>query len=119
MFAVLWAAVVNAVARAFGGSGAFPGVFTGLAFAQVPGIIGSLLQALRAVDPTLGAVVVLPATLAVTVWSLVLAVLAARESHRLSTGQAVGAVALGIAAMLVIGILLAIVALAFILVAAA
>lgn len=77
--------------KMFGGQGDFMGLFRSIAFASAPGALGII--------PVVGGLAGL--------WTLVCGVVAVRESHGISTGQAVVVVLIP---LIVVGILVALVA---------
>jgi hypothetical protein len=72
----IWTAIVLVVGKMFGGQADFKGMYRSLGFASAPSA--------ASIIPVLGGVLVL--------WGLVTSVVAVRESHRISTGQAVATV---------------------------
>jgi|GEM_PF-6458127 len=91
---VIGVALIRLAGKLLGGSGTFQGLFTTSAFALVPTVLQApaylLSTALGASD------VDMVSYTAVMIWSLVLGVLAIRETERVSTGRAVGILVLAI-----------------------
>lgn len=86
----VWAAILHGVSLLLRGEGSYPGLFTGLAFANVPStltVIGQLLALAGVAGALLGRLV----NLALAAWVLVLGVIAVRENYGFSTGKAIAA----------------------------
>lgn len=116
----LSAVVVWGVARLLGGRGDYRATFCGLAFALVPWALTVPLPLLGAAAGFPGRVLDGALTAAITVWVVVLAVLAVQAAHHLPTGRAVAATAApAIAGMAAVGAVMALVAAAAILLGAA
>lgn len=97
------AGLMQLVAAMLGGQGTYRGTFTALAFANVPSLIGVPVDLLGVALPTVRLLAGLVG-LALTVWVIVLAVIAIRESHALSTGRAVLTLVIPVVVLLVIGV---------------
>lgn len=78
--------LLHLFARLFGGSGNYGGLLSAYGFAYFPMIIGVPITVLAGFIGFIGGIVSGLAGLALSVWVLVLQVIALRESHRLSTG---------------------------------
>ena len=105
-FFAVWVAVVMGSARLVGGAGGFGATFTGLGFAYAPSIFAVLATALVIPLGTLAGFLGALVAFGVSIWMLVLNVLAVREVHGLSTGRAVAALLIPIGVLLVLGVLL-------------
>lgn len=81
--------LLTVIARLFGGKGGYWNLFSAYAFAGFPGIINVpvtfLVSFLGIFGSILGGIV----SFAVSIWVLVLQVIAVRESHGLSTGMSI------------------------------
>lgn len=85
------AAILHGVSLLLRGEGSYRGLFTGLAFANVPSaltVVGQLLTIAGSVGAILGGLV----NFTLTAWVVVLGVIAVRENNRFSTGRAIAAV---------------------------
>ncbi len=86
--------ILNLLAKLFGGSGGYWNLFCAYGFADFPMIISvpaTLVAAyLGIVGSILGGIV----TLGLSIWIIVLQVIAVRESHGLSTGASIGVYAI-------------------------
>lgn len=83
----------------FGGKGSYKGLFCGLAFATVPNVFSAPIQVLQLLGGVGGQILGGLISVGVSIWVIVLAVIAVRENNAFSTGKAVGAVLLPIAAI--------------------
>ncbi len=91
----IWTSLVTWLGRAFGGTGTLRGTFAAFAFAGVPpAALGIPLQVVPAVFGPFAMLAVFPLSLVIGGWGIVLSVFAIRESHRISTGSAVGVIAI-------------------------
>jgi hypothetical protein len=95
-------AILMLTSLMFGGKGAYKGLFCGLAFASVPNIFSAPIQVLQLLGGIAGQLVGGLISFGITVWVIVLAVIAVRENNSFSTGRAVGAVLLPIAVILLL-----------------
>lgn len=84
-------ALLHLLARLFGGSGGYWNLFSAYAFADFPMIISVLITLIAAYLGTVGAVFGGLITFGLSIWVIVLQVIALRESHGLSTGASIGA----------------------------
>jgi hypothetical protein len=75
-----------------GGKGPYAGLFSGLAFANVPSVFGVPVALLPLALGAAGRVVAGVANIGLGIWVLVLAVIAVRENNGFTTGRAVAAV---------------------------
>jgi hypothetical protein len=105
----VFAAAVLLFARLLGGDGGYRVTFCGLAFATVPQVFSVIVTALMLPLGVVGSLLGGVLGLAVSIWTLVLAVIAMRHAHHLSTGRAVGAVLLPVAALALLAVLLVVV----------
>lgn len=99
---LIGAAAVHLAAKLLSGTGTFGGQFAGFGIAYFPmafGVVGGLLDVAATGGAVLGSLI----SFALSVWVLVLGVIATRENHGFSTGHAIGAVAIG-AVFLVAGV---------------
>lgn len=89
-------AVLHFSARLFGGKGTFTALFCTLGFAGFPMVLSVPLAVLgRIGGPGIGALGSV-ASFGLTVWVIVLSVIALKEAHKLPTGTAIGAYLLAI-----------------------
>jgi len=92
IFSVVMLAVFTAIchlaASLLGGKGGYWGLFSGFAFANLPGIFVAPLAVIGLL-PIVGALLSGLGNFAVVVWSLVLSILAVRENYLVSTGRAI------------------------------
>ncbi len=86
------AGILHGVSLLLRGEGSYPGLFTGLAFANVPSALTVVTQLLPLGLGMGGALLAGVLNFALAAWVVVLAVLAVRENNRFSTGRAVGVV---------------------------
>ncbi|MGM0651314.1 MAG: Yip1 family protein [Bacillota bacterium] len=75
--------------RLFGGSGGYWNLFSTYTFASFPGIIGVPVTALGGVLGGIGSALNSMVALGISIWVIVLQVIALRESHNLSTGMTI------------------------------
>lgn len=111
----IWTSVMQISSRVLGGKGSYRGQFTGLAFANIPSVLGVPFQLLPMALGMAGGVLAGLVGLGTSAWVVVLSALAVRENHGFSTGRAVVALlaplALLIALFIALGFLIALVAL--------
>ncbi|MEW6227690.1 MAG: Yip1 family protein [Bacillota bacterium] len=89
-------AILHLSARLFGGKGTFAALFCALGFAEFPMVLSVPLAVLgRIGGPGIDALSSV-ASLGLTLWVVVLSVIALREAHKLPTGTAIGAYVLAI-----------------------
>jgi hypothetical protein len=118
VFWTILAAILYGVAYLLGGRGRFGGLWAASGFAFAPQLllapftaVGDVLAPLGSGYQLLGWLVVLPVTIAMAIWTLILLAIAVRESMAISTGRAVGAIALliggvvGLAALIICALL--------------
>jgi hypothetical protein len=96
----VWSGIVHGTSRLLGGRGPFSGTLSGFGFATVPSVLGIPAQLLPLLLGTSGAILSGLVQLGITIWVIVLEVIAARENHRFSTGRAVAALLIPIAVLL-------------------
>jgi hypothetical protein len=105
--------VLQLLARLFKGSGGYWNLFSAYAFANFPLIIGVPITFAGGYLGTVGDILAGVISLALSIWVLVLQVIAVRESHSLSTGASIGvyllqlAILVGIPLIIGIGLLIA------------
>lgn len=87
----IWTAIVLVVGKMFGGQADFKGLYRSLGYASAP--------TAASIIPIVGGILAL--------WGLVTSVVAVRESHQISTGQAVATVLLPAIILFVIGLIFA------------
>jgi len=90
IFLLIWTGLTLLIGKMFGGQATFMGLLRSLGYASAPGA--------AQVIPILGWLL--------SLWWLVTGVVAVRESHRISTGQAVGTVVIGVVILVVIIVIL-------------
>lgn len=100
-----WSGILHGLARLLGGVGIYSGAFTGVAFASVPQALGIPFQLLPQLAGPAGAVISSLVSFALTVWMAVLTVIAVREGHGITTGRAVAAFVIPLAALLLLVVL--------------
>ena len=112
MLLLLQAGVCYGLARLFGSHGSFRGLFSGLALANVPSVFQAPFALLAVILGPVGMTLNMLGTVALSIWAIVLGVMAVRETFITSTGRAALiyflplVLLLGLAvAVLVIGIL--------------
>ena len=86
---VVFTAIYHLVALVLGGKGSYWGLFSGFAFAALPGIFSAPLAAISLPLGTAGTGLYGMGTLALTLWVVVLYVIALRENYLVSTGRAI------------------------------
>jgi hypothetical protein len=102
LFSVILHGLTYLIARALGGEGKFSGLYATQGFASLPTLPAiPVLMVANLLGP-LGQLISLPVSFAIFIWNLVLSVLGIREAMNLSTGRAIGTVAI----MLLLGFLL-------------
>ncbi len=113
VFWTIIAGVIYLVARAMGGNGNFGALWAASGFALTPQLLiapfttaGELMALVGGVAQVFGWLVVFPLVIAGFVWTLVLYAIAIRETMGLSTGRAVGTLAILGGVLIGIGILL-------------
>lgn len=82
--------VLHLLARLFKGSGGYWNLFSAYAFANFPLIIGVPVTFIGGFLGTMGDILAGLVSLGLSIWVLVLQVIAVRESHSLSTGASIG-----------------------------
>ncbi len=84
-------ALLHLLARLFGGRGGYWNLFSAYAFADFPMIISVPVTLIIAYAGIVGAIFGGLITFGLSIWVIVLQVIALRESHGLSTGASIGA----------------------------
>jgi hypothetical protein len=100
--------VLQLLARLFKGSGGYWNLFSAYAFANFPLIIGVPITFISGFLGTIGDILAGVISLALSIWVLVLQVIAVRESHSLSTGASIGVYLLQLAILVGIPLVIAI-----------
>jgi hypothetical protein len=100
--------VLQLLARLFKGSGGYWNLFSAYAFANFPLIIGVPITFISGFLGTVGDILAGVISLALSIWVLVLQVIAVRESHSLSTGASIGVYLLQLAILVGIPLVIAI-----------
>jgi hypothetical protein len=108
VFAALIALVLHGMAKLFKGEGTYSGMLCGVAFAYVPSVINVLVALLVLTLGFLGALLAGFVSFAISIWVIILVVVAVRENYALTTGRAAGAVLIPIGALFLLGIMLAV-----------
>ena len=105
--------VLQLLARLFKGSGGYWNLFSAYAFANFPLIIGVPITFVSGFLGTVGDILAGLISLGLSIWVLVLQVIAVRESHSLSTGASIGvyllqlAILFGIPLAVAVGLIIA------------
>ncbi len=100
--------VLHLFARLFKGSGGFWNLFSAYAFANFPLIIGVPVTLLSGFFGTVGNIITSLISFGLSIWVLVLQVIAVRESHNLSTGASIGVYVLHLVILVGIPVLVAV-----------
>lgn len=87
ILALLIIGAIHLVSTMFGGAGSFMSLLSSICFAQFPGLLNGPATLLRAIPPLALAATVL--SLGIGIWTLVLTILAVRESRGISTGHSI------------------------------
>ncbi len=85
------AGILHLLARLFGGTGGYWNLFSAYGFADFPMIISAPVTLFAAYLGTVGSILSAFIAFGLSVWVIVLQVIAVRESHNLSTGASIGA----------------------------
>jgi hypothetical protein len=101
---VIFTAIAHLVASLLGGRGSYGGLFSGFAFASLPGIFAAPLAVIGLL-PAVGVLLSGLGSFGITVWSIVLSILAVRENYLVSTGRAILILLLSLAVLMVVGLL--------------
>ncbi len=86
---LIYVGVLHLFSLLFGGSGGYWNLFSAYTFASFPGIIGVPVTALGGVLGVFGSILSGLVGSAISIWVIVLQVIALRESHGMSTGMAI------------------------------
>ena len=105
----LMTGVLQLLARLFKGSGGYWNLFSAYAFANFPLIIGVPITFVSGFLGAVGEILAGLISLGLSIWVLVLQVIAVRESHGLSTGASVWVYILQLVILFVIPLIVAIV----------
>ena len=113
VFWTIIAGILYLIARALGGNGQFGSLWAATGFALTPQLliapftsVSELMGVVGGAAQFFGWLVVFPLTVAGFIWTLVLYAIAIRETMALSTGQAIGTLAILLGVLLGFGILL-------------
>lgn len=104
LFFLFSAGVMHFVARLFKGAGSFEGLLSAYAFSVFPQVIGAPLNVLATLASPMGLALSGFLSFALSIWVLVLGVIALRESHGLTSGKAVGVYLLHLLIIVVISV---------------
>ncbi len=85
------AGILHLLARLFGGTGGYWNLFSAYGFTDFPMIISAPVTLFAAYLGTVGSILSALIAFGLSVWVIVLQVIAVRESHNLSTGASIGA----------------------------
>ena len=105
--------VLHLLARLYKGSGGYWNLFSAYAFANFPLIMGVPITFIGGFLGTMGDILAGLVSLGLSIWVLVLQVIAVRESHSLSTGASIGVyllqlvILVGIPLVVIIGLIFA------------
>ena len=106
---VVFTAIYHLVASVLGGKGSYWGLFSGLAFAALPNIFFAPLTAISLPLGIIGGTILYGlGAIGLTLWIVVLGVIAIRENYVVSTGRAVLIYLLPLILLVILGILIAI-----------
>lgn len=111
-----YSALLHLIADFLGGKGSARGVFTVYGLAALPTLFLIPVQLLViALDPRsiLVNIILIPVSLALAIWGIILLVMGIREVHRLSTGRAIAVVLTPVLVMAVLAILTLIIIISF------
>ena len=86
---VVLAAICHGVASVLGGKGSYSGLFSGFAFAALPGIFSAPLTAISLPFGIIGTILYGLGSIGLSLWVVVLDILALRENYVVSTGRAI------------------------------
>ena len=111
-------ALLHLFARLFGGAGGYWNLFSAYAFADFPMIISAPITLIAAYTGTVGAIFGGLITFGLSIWVIVLQVIALRESHGLSTGASIGAYVIHLVILIVIPVAIAVAVVAAVFLAA-
>ncbi len=89
LYLVISTGIIHLLARLFKGTGGYGGMLSAFAFASFPQIILAPVNVLTGLIGTAGSILGGLVSFGISVWVLVLQVIAVRESHRLTTGMAI------------------------------
>lgn len=105
---LIYVGVLHLFGRLFGGSGGYWNLFSAYTFASFPGIIGVPVTVLGGLIGVVGSILSGLVGFAISIWVIVLQVIALRESHGLSTGMAILAYLITIFILVIVPIFLVI-----------
>ncbi len=101
-------ALLHLLARLFGGSGGYWNLFSAYAFADFPMIISAPITLIAAYLGAVGAIFGGLITFGLSIWVIVLQVIALRESHGLSTAASIGAYVIHLVIIIAIPVAIAV-----------
>ena len=105
---LIYVGVLHLFGRLFGGRGGYWNLFSAYTFASFPGIIGVPVTVLGGLLGVFGSIISGLVGFAISIWVIVLQVIALRESHGLSTGMAILAYFITIFILIIVPIFLVI-----------
>ncbi len=105
---LVYVGVLHLFGRLFGGSGGYWNLFSAYTFANFPGIIGVPVTVLGGLLGVVGSVLSGLIGFGISIWVIVLQVIALRESHGLSTGMSILAYLITVFILIVIPVFLVI-----------
>jgi len=105
---LIFVGVLHLFGSLFGGSGGYWNLFSAYTFASFPGIIGVPITVLGGLLGVVGSILSGLVGFAISIWVIVLQVIALRESHGLSTGMAILAYFITIFILVIVPIFLVI-----------
>lgn len=110
--------LLHLLARLFGGTGGYWNLFSAYAFAEFPLIISVPVTLITVYAGLVGSILGGLITFGLSIWVIVLQVIALRESHGLSTGASIGAYIIHFVIIIAIPVAIAIAVVAAIFIAA-
>ncbi|HSW36186.1 MAG TPA: Yip1 family protein [Candidatus Limnocylindrales bacterium] len=99
-------AVLQLFAKLFGGKGGYWNLFSAYAFASFPLILGVPVSFIGSFTGIFGSILSGSVSIGLSLWMLVLQVIAVRESHNISTGASIGVYILHIVLLVAIPVAL-------------
>lgn len=111
-------ALLHLLARLFGGTGGYWNLFSAYAFADFPMIISVPINFIAVYAGAAGSILGGLITFGLSIWVIVLQVIALRESHGLSTGASIGAYVIHFVIIIAIPVAIAIAVVAALFIAA-
>ncbi len=105
---LIYVGVLHLFGRLFGGSGGYWNLFSAYTFANFPGIIGVPITVIGGLFGVVGSVLSGLVGFGISIWVIVLQVIALRESHGLSTGMSILAYVLTLFILIIVPVFLVI-----------